>query len=473
MTTTDMMNYPLWVLIAGAVVLLSVMFLARQQAHQLILRLARALHSQLRLMSRACLFAAQRIRLRNHEVIKALAEALLERQLERRFLRIEKLVERDLNSYQQLAAEINAHLANMDEDYAASTQVPEVSPEWISAVDAMVNLQANKHNSEVIGKILDDMHQTVQEHQRDALREHRWTVSSRHKILAGLQPKWRRLAKLLQQIDSNIGLLRQRLRQVDQQMGQFEMLTAGSGQGIMASMLMRFVSSLCFVLVGAGAVWINWHLLYGPLQTLLPATQSDLPLPAMIAALHIATTLVAATMISESLRITHLFPLVTAMTRKGRQGMVAVGSCLLIILTALEMVAMAGVPVTAASVESLFNVPQMLMILLGMMLPVMLSLTVIPLEYMLHTVRPVIGTLLQLVLHVITLVLRLVASLVLHLGTFLVHAYDLLICVPLHIEREWRVRRDASAEQAKPSGAAPEADSDNVTALRLSVDNRQ
>lgn len=471
-------DYPVLTLVLALPLLFLLMYLIRPHAHELISSCARLLYSQARLLSKACLRAAQRLRLRNHELTKTLVEALMERQLERRFMRIEKLVERDLANYQKLSAAINRQLVVIDEDYVDSAKVPEVSPEWVSAVDAIASLQGNERNTEVVGKILEDMHQTVQSHHRDALREHRWTVSSRHKVLTRLRPHWRKLSKMLQHIDNNIDVLRLRLRQVDQHMSQFEMLTAGSGQGVMSSMLMRFLSSSCFVLVGLGAAAINWQLLSQAAMAMMPVQEliGNVSITQVLVGLHIATTLIAATMVSEGLRITHLFPLVSAMTRRGRQAMILTGAGLLFALTTIEVLALLGSPLAATS-AAMSGVSTWLLMAIGIVMPLVLALGVIPLEYMLHTVRPVAGSVLQLLLHVSGLLFRLLGSLLLHAGRLLVSCYDLVIFVPLRLEREWVARRQGRHEPSVnvllPEGgvSGQRDDATNVTTLKLSPVN--
>ena len=484
-------DYSEWALPVSAVLAMLLMFFLRSQAHDLILGFAKLLHSQFRLAARACLHSEYRIRLRNHEVTKALAESLMERQLERRFMRIERLVERDLDNYQKLSADIKRQLVLIGEDYESSSEVPEASPEWISAVDAIATLQGDERNGEVMGKILADIHGTVKQHQREALRELRWTVSARHKVLAGLRPHWRRLDKQLERISHNIDVLRQRLRQVDKHMGQFEMLTAGSGQGIMSSMLMRFVTALCFVMVGVGAAWINMQLLAEPLGEVMNHRQiGGMSLAAMLGLLHIAITLVAATVISESLRITHFFPLMGAMTRRGRNLLIWVGGSLLLLLAAMEALALFGTPVSAASSVNLLTevgaesgveageitfISQWMLLALGAVMPVMLSLVVIPLEYLLHTVRPVLGTLIQVLMHMSALLLRLVANLSLNLGKLTVHGYDVLILLPLKLEKSWQMRQQAKvvAVKAEQPKETVELETKNVTALHFSSSERR
>lgn len=463
-------DYQWLVMIIAPLLTLALMYALRRPAHGLLQRFAKALHRLLRLAARGCLRAEQRIRLRNHEVTKALAEALMERQLERRFMRIERLVERDLDNYQKLAAQINKQLTVIGEDYEASSEVPNPSPEWIAAVEAIATLEGDQRNSEVMARILADMHNTVQEHHREALREHRWTVSARHKVLSGLKPKWRRLTKLLEHIDHNIEILRQRLRQVDRHMGQFELLTAGSGQGIMSSMLMRFVIALCFVGLGALAAWLNYHLLLEPLDNVLAGQQvADFSLSSLMAILHIGITLTAAALMTESLKITHLLPLTGAMTRRGRATMLWVGVLLLSFTIAVEFSALLGASGAATTLE-LGGLPAISLSLVSVMMPLIIAVAVMPLEYLLHTVRPVVGSAVQVVMHALALTLRLLASLAVDLGKAAVLVYDAIIFLPLALERaiQRKLASKAAAQQvAENQPVVHTVAAQNVTELRV------
>ena len=461
-------EYQLPLMIVAPMLAMLLLYLLRRSAHSLLQRLARSLHRLLRLAARGCQRAEQRIRLRNHEVTKALAEALMERQLERRFMRIERLVERDLDNYQKLSAQINRQLSDIGEDYEASGEVPGPAPEWIAAVEALANLEGDQRNSEVMSRILGDMHTTVQQHHRETLREHRWTVAARHKVLAGLRPQWRKLAKLLEHIDQNIEILRQRLRQVDRHMGQFELLTAGSGQGIMSSMLMRFVIALGFVSLATVAAWVNLHLLQEPLAEILNRQQiGGLPLADLMAAIHIGITLVAASLVTESLRITHLLPLAGAMTRRGRTLMMWTGITLLSLAIGLESVALLDV-VAMPSGDSLSDLPALALSLVGVAIPLVVAISIIPLEYLLHTVRPVLGSCIQVLMHLSAMVLRLLAALSIDLGKLATIVYDAVIVLPLLVERTLEAKRSAAAgENPVAAQPPPPARAQNVTALRF------
>lgn len=461
-------DYALQIVVVVPMVALALLYVLRHQAHLLLLRFAKTLHRLLRLAARGCLRAEQRIRLRNHEVTKALAEALMERQLERRFLRIERLVERDLDNYQKLSMQINQQLSTVNEDYEASSLVPDPSPEWIAAVEAIAGLEGDQRNSEVMARILGDIHTTVKEHQREALREHRWTVSARHKVLAGLRPQWRKLAKLLEHVDHNIEILRQRLRQVDKHMGQFELLTAGSGQGIMSSMFMRFFIALCFVALGTAAAWVNIQLLEQPLSRILnQQMMGELTLAPALGFLHVGVTLVAAALITESLRVTHLLPLAGAMARRGRSALLWIGASLLALNIVLESTALIGI--SPEGTLAFAGVSSALLAMMAVATSLVVAVCIIPLEYLLHTVRPVIGTLAQIALHLVAMATRLLASLATDLGKAAVVVYDAVIFLPLMLERAVIAKRRelAAAGQVEEAVVAETATPRNVTALRF------
>jgi hypothetical protein len=311
------------------------------------------------------------------------------------------------------------------------------------------------------------------------LREHRWTVSARHKLLARLKPHWRKLSKLLEQIEGRIVALSERLQLVDRQMTRFEALVAGSGHGLIASVLMRFVISLLFVAVGAAAAVLNFYLLVEPLDGLFAAREiAGFSVATYLAAFVTAATLVAALMIFEGLKVTSLMPMMAAMTRRGRVLVIGAGIFLLAILCLFEASAIAVLPAfdTTAAAMTL-TVADWLMFILGLVTPLMLAFIIVPLEYLLHTVRPVIGGLLQIVLHSMAFILRILASLAIELGRLIVQCYDVIIFVPLRLEADWhrrqQLKNDVGEAEAEVAGEKLTADAENVTSLTFGSVNKK
>jgi hypothetical protein len=438
----------------GFVALVAVMFLVRTQAHAFILRFARAVRSQLRLLARFCLRIAQRMRLRNYEVTRALAEQLLQRRIEKEFMRIESMVVGDLANYQRMAASINRQLDTINRDYEESMQVPPAPPQWIEAVDALAALEHGNQSSEVLSRILSDMHETIREHQREAMREHRWTVSSRHKILAGLRPKWSRLNKLLATVDNKMDALAQRLKQVDQHMGRYEMMASNAGYGFMSSVLVRFILSVAFCAAGViAAVALN-SLVAAPLSGLLGELSLLGLAPSTYATLLIISMLLfSAALLFESLRITHLLPLMAAISRKGRL-MLLWGSGLGVSMLALLSAGLASGYLVAP--DQGLQPPQVAVALLTLSTALVVAVSIVPLEYFIYTLRPVVSSALQMLLHGMAFALRMLSAMVMEVGRLLLHIYDLVIFIPLKVSQERSQKRpvDLTAE----AEAAQQAD---------------
>ena len=71
---------------------------------------------------------------------------------------------------------------------------------------------------------------------------------------------------------------------------------------------------------------------------------------------------------------------------------------------------------------------------MGFILPFALTFVAIPLETFVHSMRTVVGLLLQGVLRAIALVLRILGNVFRHIGQLLKQVYDLTLFVPLWIE---------------------------------------
>ena len=403
------------------------------------------------MLARVCLSAEQRMRLRNYEVTKALAEQLVQRRVEREFMRVEKMLERDLANYQKMAATINAQLGSIGQDYEESSHVPPPSPEWVAAVDSIAALEASERNSDVMSKILADIHQTIQAHQRETLREHRWSVNARHKILSGLRPQWQKLNKMLAVIDSKMDGLSNRLKQLDLHMNRYEMMASGSSYGFMSSVLVRFFASSAFLAIGLVAAVAHIELLLPGLNILL-AEQQVLggSLAAFTAFLVVGMTLSASLTVFESLRVTHLLPLMAAMSRRGRYALIYGGGALLVLLSLLSGVLLSGAFQLAEPMVEM-SMSQWTLMMLGVSTTMVVALAVIPLEYFLHTLRPVTSSLSQLALHGMAFSLRMLAAMSLEVGKLLVQIYDLVIFVPLRIEQQRAGQRGPEVEVQAPA----------------------
>ena len=443
------LEYPVLTSAAVIVLTLVLLYLLRGPVHSVILTFARSLQQGLRLFARICLRSEQRVAEGNMAVSKRLTQQLVQRRLGKEFVRIEKIVKADLVTYQRLANEIKMQLAAIDEDYRASAEVPPPSPEWVSAVTAIADLQMNAKNSEVLGKILADINKTIDQHHKDALREHRWTVSNRHKLLSGLQPKWSKMMRLLSNIDSKVQGLGGRLANLDQQMARFELIVADKGgRGLLASALARFSTMLVLLLVAMVAAWASQSLLSAALaQYPIASAQLDIDLVTVASLAHIALTFAAGTLLFEAVGITQLFSMVTTVSL-GLRKVVAVFAALMIIaLISIEVFAvwqLSPVQLLPQNVPW----PQAMLVLVGVTLPMLVALAVVPLEHVLHTTRPVIGGLVQVLLHSAVASLRLLGNLCWQVGKLATRLSDIAIFLPLWLEVRWYAHRSAKGSAA-------------------------
>jgi len=161
----------------------------------------------------------------------------------------------------------------------------------------------------------------------------------------------------------------------------------------------------------------------------------------------------------ETLRITHLFPKIHALSDPMRKRMLWIAFTLLLTLAGIEaalalmrdmliadkqalMQSLAATAHAAAATDSwLARIPTIGQIVLGFILPFALAFVAIPLESFIASARTVGGAVLVMVMRLLAVSLRLAGSFVRQLARVLVTLYDILIVLPLLVERLVRDRR--------------------------------
>jgi hypothetical protein len=153
----------------------------------------------------------------------------------------------------------------------------------------------------------------------------------------------------------------------------------------------------------------------------------------------------------ESLRITQLFPRIASMDDRMRHRLMLASLIFLIILAAIESslalmrdmlvvdkaslmrdLASASPPVSNDLLTSIPMIGQMIM---GFVLPFALAFVAIPLENAMHSLRTVLGVFLVQALRGLGFALRFAGMLFKRIPKVLELAYDILIVIPLMIER--------------------------------------
>jgi hypothetical protein len=174
----------------------------------------------------------------------------------------------------------------------------------------------------------------------------------------------------------------------------------------------------------------------------------------------------------ESLRITHLFPRINNLQDKMRRRFMWVSFAILLTLAGVE-VALAvmrdwivaadvafkaglGGGATAATTDLgwVTKIPTAGQMILGFILPFALAFVGIPLEYFVYSARTVFGVLLVMGIRSLAFVLRVVGTIVRQVGNVLVMLYDVLIFLPLLVERLVRSGKGEEGASMAAGGVA-------------------
>jgi uncharacterized protein YukE len=444
------------------VILVFIAYLARNPAHALFRSTGRSIYVACRLFAASLRKLEQRLQHRNKEVILAMGQDACERAIEREFQRVNSIVSRDLGSYPALHRQISDAIDKIEEDYQSATDAPPLPPSWLNAVDAVAAIP--RTGDATVCDILDNIGASLEKAHKETQKAYRKSTLERHKLLGSMQPQWRQLGQSLTQVKEKIDGLDERSALIDQQMESYEAIR-NAEDGIArtlasSSMAQFFISSLVLIIAVFGGL-INFQLIAMPMSEMVGGTSYIGPMRTSdIAALVIIMVEIAMGLfLMESLRITHLFPIIGSMDDKMRKRMLVITFSILAILAtveaslaymrdllALDREALTQSLAGAGVVEAQFRwIPSLGQMIMGFILPFALSFVAIPLESFIHSLRTVLGVLAMAVLHAVAFVARLIGGVARQISSILISLYDLFIMLPLGIEG-WIVK----AQSDKP-----------------------
>ncbi len=452
----------LW--IAAAIVLL---YLGRSAAHQSIRALFRGVREGFLAADRLLMGAQERLVRRNTEVLLATGRDVAERGIEREFHRVLTVIERDLAGYPALHRKLADQIHVIDEDYRRATDVPPPPPEWTKAVESIAEI-APRSGDGVVGKILGDVHKTLDRAHQQAMKEYRDASRVRHRLLERMLPCWRSLERTLAQVDATIRGLGERAAAIDHQMETYSQILAGSDRAeraLQASSMTHFATSLFVLVIALLGGFINFHLIALPMSEMVGATArvGGMMVSDVAALVIILTEIAMGLFLMESLRITRLFPVIHSMDDRMRQRMIWASFTILLTLACVEASLAYMRDLLAADREALTQalagreavdvqlrwIPSLGQMVMGFVLPFALCFAAIPLESFIHSSRIVLGTVTALCLRGLAATFRIAAGLTDGASTALVHLYDFVIMIPLRAEDLFlRRSRAASAEEA-------------------------
>lgn len=448
------------------VVLMVLMYVGREPAKRSIQGTMRILYGGLRFVARATRRTEQHLVQRNREVLLATGREAKERIIEREFDRIGDTVQRDLSRYPELQRTLAECVQRIDEDHQQTADVPPDVPGWTTAVEAIANVPTKADPA--VRDVLEAILGALRRAHSSSLAQYRKASGERHRLLSRMMPQWRHLLSSLGGMRTSVDSLIERSRSIDRHMDEYRDIVAGEDRALhtlsTSSLVHFFVSSLV-IAIAVGGAFINFSLIARPMSEMVGGTSYIGAFQtADIAALVIILVEISMGLfLMESLRITRLFPVISALPDRVRRRMIWIT---LFILTALATVEaglaymreillqdeLATTALLRGSQSVVTNnalwITTAAQMGMGFVLPFALTFAAIPLETFVHTLRHVLGMAVVGLLRVFTLLLRILAQGCVQVGTVLCHLYDLVIFGLLWAENKFanRARRSPAAD---------------------------
>ena len=439
-------------------VLMLVMYVSRQPAHEIILSIVRGIRNTLRLLARSIMSAENAVREKNREVLLARGKEQAERFIERGFQRVSTQVNRDLSGYPSLQRDLKDQISRIDEDYVGSSEVPPQPPEWLKAVEAVAGIPDN--GSPVVAKILNDIHVTLKKSLDVDLQEYRRANRERHSLLKKMMPHWRTVSGSLDSVEKKINSLEQRAVVLDGQIKDYEEIrnhTRHAERMLAESHMTQFFISgivLCLAFIG---MYVNYQLVAMPMEEVVGATSylgsSSVKASDVAAMFIVSIEVILGLFLMEAAGVTRLFPVINQLEAHKQKTIFWIMLVLLFVLAGLESslaymrdilvadklaLAQALSNAAGSSVEvvapPMYWIPAIGQMVMGFVLPLVLVFIAIPLELFIHSFRTVSGQFVVWLLQMLVSIIRFVGNTVYGFGRVVVKAYDLAIVIPLKIE---------------------------------------
>jgi len=449
------------------VIAMPFLYAARKVVHDLLHSLGRMVGGPLRLGARWLFATARDMKERNKAVLLAHGREEVGQHIEREFERIGALVTRDLEGYPALQRKLLEEITRVEEDYKKCGEVPPPPPEWVEAVTAIAKVKSD--SNEMVQRILEEIKRSVHAIHDKALGEYRRAYESRHKILNGFMPFWRSLDKTFGQVDKKLTGLHDTSSKIDAQMEKYEQInkkTDKAEHALTVSAFTQFAISSLVLMIAVGGALVNFKLIALPFSEMVGAGDyltSTLRASDVAALVIIFLETTMGLFVMETLRITHLFPIIANTSERMRRRVFWVAVVFLFIFAGIEaglalmrdmlsadkqalVQSLASGPQAAPPDPLLRLIPTTAQMVLGFVLPFALAFVAIPLESFIYSLRTVGGAAVVMLVRVTGFLLRILGNLVRQLFRVLITAYDVTIVLPLLIERLVKAARSNGSE---------------------------
>ena len=434
-----------------------VLYFTRAPAQRAIATLCRVLNEAMQLASDSILGAESRLAARNRDVLLATGRAASERGIEREFERVEANVRREMAQCTAIDRMMNESLTKIEEDHHQSMEVPPAPPGWAGVVQAIAEVPGK--GDPVVAGILEQIHGSLLKMQDQAIGAYRSAVEARHEHLRKMAPEWRGLTQHVTQMKKNVTTMIERSQTIDRHMDEYESVIKKTEQAertLAASSLRQFFISALVLAIAIGGAFINFQLIARPMAEAVGANSfiGNFKIAEIAALVIILLETAMGLFLMESLRITRLFPMISALPDKTRQRMIYATLSILFFFACVESglaymrellledeLATSAVlrgGAQAAGTMSFMWITTTAQMVMGFVLPFALVFVAIPLESFFESARTVVGMAFATLLRLTAAFFRVLSKAFDYLGRLLVDVYDIAIFGPLWLETQFK-----------------------------------
>ncbi|MFL5425483.1 MAG: hypothetical protein ACJ783_10625 [Myxococcales bacterium] len=442
-------------LLALAIVAQVFLYAARHPMHRAFAALGRLLSGGFRVGARFCRSVSTAIAQRDREMLTDAGKGDAEARIAREFRRIEGTYSKELARYPDLHRRMDEVIDRIDADYKECGAAAPNPPGWAEATGAVAKMDGG--GDRVVQKLLEEIHRTAKDQEKKALSEVRETNSKRHKILSSMAPMWKELKNLTVESGRSVSRALESTKRIDGYMDGYEKIRKSEPKAIRAvgwASTQLFVVSLLVLAIAIGGAFVNFHLIALPMSELVPSGSriGGLPVSTVAALVIVLMEIAAGIFAMEMLGVTSFFPKLENLPSSRRRMILVVALGGLVLLAGIECSlavlreqivasatalksALAGVSDKTVADPAASRIPVVGQAVLGFILPFILAMVAVPLETLIATGGHIALALAAGLFLVFGTVSRLLAQGSRHGAEALRHLYDILIVIPLQIER--------------------------------------
>ncbi|MBV1907784.1 MAG: hypothetical protein KUG78_00590 [Kangiellaceae bacterium] len=452
-------------------VLVTSFYLGRKQAHLMFKSTGKMLYSTFRLWEFGLKKLEEKLSQRNKVVLLECGKRAAEKSIEREFDRISNIVKKDLSKYPALHRQISESIEKIELDYQQSAEVSPLPPAWGEVVQTITALPTG--TDPTVNKILINIKKAVEQSHQQTLKEYKKVSNESHRLLKDMQPDWRQVSQNLDVVGNKIAELDKCAKSIDSQIDSYQSMVGSQDSAVSSlassSLTQFFISGLVLVIASLGGL-INFQLIAMPMAEMVGGSSyiGELKTSDIAALVIILIEIAMGLFLFESLRITNLFPIISSMDDRMRRRMMYVTFAILAILATIEaslaymrdllaldrealQQSLINVGTSSGIVEAQFRwIPSVGQMIMGFILPFALAFIAIPLESFIHSLRVVLGYITLGLIRSLRVLVRMAGGFSKHFFKLMISLFDLLIAVPLGIERLFanRVQNTSSPAQS-------------------------